>query len=92
MESRPICGKRRCTCRSWATKGSSGCACAGCRARRDNLQSEIGAHDTRYTPRLRFELDEGVKKSLAISQMLHELLPDTNASPEATSDETDRDE
>ena len=38
--------------------------------------------DTRYTPQLRFELDEGVKKSLAISQMLHELLPDTNPSPD----------
>ncbi len=57
------------------------------------LQSKISDRiDTRYTPRLRFELDEGVKKSLAISQMLHELLPDTNASPEATSDQTDRDE
>lgn len=44
------------------------------------LQSKISDRiDTRYTPRLRFELDEGVKKSLAISQMLHELLPDTNS-------------
>ncbi len=33
------------------------------------LQSKISDRiDTRYTPRLRFELDEGVKKSLAISQ------------------------
>src|ERR1044072_6584947 len=40
------------------------------------LQSKISERiDTRYTPRLRFELDEGVKKSLAISQLLHELLP-----------------
>jgi ribosome-binding factor A len=44
------------------------------------LQSKISDRiDTRYVPRLRFELDEGVKKSLAISQLLHELLPD-NAS------------
>src|SRR5215475_12516927 len=43
------------------------------------LQSKISDRiDTRYTPRLQFMLDEGVKKSLAISQMLHELLPDTN--------------
>jgi len=40
------------------------------------LQSKIAERiDTRYTPRLRFELDMGVKKSLAISQMLSELLP-----------------
>ena len=41
------------------------------------LQSRISERiDTRYTPRLRFELDMGVKKSLAISQMLSDLLPD----------------
>ena len=40
------------------------------------LQSKISERiDTRYTPRLRFELDAGIKKSLAISQMLQELLP-----------------
>src|SRR4029079_18514254 len=51
------------------------------------LQSKIADRiDTRYTPRLRFELDEGVKKSLAISQMLHELLPDTNSAALSTDD------
>jgi ribosome-binding factor A len=51
----------------------------GLRSSAGYLQSKISDRiDTRYTPRLRFELDEGVKKSLAISQMLHELLPDTN--------------
>ena len=40
------------------------------------LQTTVGKRiDTRYTPRIRFELDEGVKKSLAISQLLHDLLP-----------------
>jgi ribosome-binding factor A len=40
------------------------------------LQSKLADRiDTRYTPRLRFELDEGVKKSIAISQLLHDLLP-----------------
>jgi ribosome-binding factor A len=40
------------------------------------LQSKLSDRiDTRYTPRLRFELDMGVKKSLAISQMLDDLLP-----------------
>ena len=47
------------------------------------LQSKISDRiDTRYTPRLQFVLDEGVKKSLAISQMLSELLPDTNSPPD----------
>jgi ribosome-binding factor A len=42
------------------------------------LQSKIAERiDTRYTPRLRFELDMGVKKSLAIARLLQEVLPDT---------------
>jgi ribosome-binding factor A len=40
------------------------------------LQTKIGKRiDTRYTPRLRFELDMGVKQSLAIAQLLHDVLP-----------------
>jgi ribosome-binding factor A len=47
------------------------------------LQTKIGKRiDTRYTPRLRFELDMGVKKSLAIARLLNEVLPDH--SPAAT--------
>jgi len=61
----------------------------GLRSSAGYLQSKISDRiDTRYTPRLRFELDEGVKKSLAISQMLHELLPDTNPTAD-TADESD---
>lgn len=49
----------------------------GLRSAAGFLQSKISNRiDTRYTPRLRFELDMGVKKSLAISQMLSELLPE----------------
>lgn len=52
------------------------------------LQSKISDRiDTRYTPRLQFLLDEGVKKSLAISQMLQELLPDTKSAAEDASNE-----
>lgn len=41
------------------------------------LQTKVGKRiDTRYTPRLRFELDMGVKKSLAIAQLLNDVLPD----------------
>ncbi len=48
----------------------------GLRSSAGYLQSKISERiDTRYTPRLQFELDMGVKKSLAISQMLDELLP-----------------
>lgn len=41
------------------------------------LQSKISDRiDTRYTPRLLFVLDMGVKKSLAISRLLSDLLPE----------------
>jgi hypothetical protein len=36
---------------------------------------------------LQFVLDEGVKKSLAISQMLNELLPKDQAAEEQAADE-----
>lgn len=40
------------------------------------LQSKISDRiDTRYTPRLTFELDQGVKQSIAIAKMLEEVLP-----------------
>jgi ribosome-binding factor A len=32
--------------------------------------------DTRYTPRLQFEIDEGVKKSVEVTQLLKEIFPD----------------
>lgn len=48
------------------------------------LQSKIAERiDTRYTPRLKFELDQGVKQSIAISKMLQDVLPDDT---EATAD------
>ncbi|HMO83991.1 MAG TPA: 30S ribosome-binding factor RbfA [Lacipirellulaceae bacterium] len=44
------------------------------------LQQKIAKRiDTRYTPRLRFELDMGVKKSIAIARMLDEVLPGDDA-------------
>lgn len=44
------------------------------------LQAKIAQRiDTRYTPRLKFELDQGVKQSIAISKMLREVLPDQPA-------------
>ncbi len=51
------------------------------------LQQKIAKRiDTRYTPRITFELDQGVKKSIAIARLLGEVLPDENAE---ISDESD---
>jgi ribosome-binding factor A len=50
------------------------------------LQQKIGKRiDTRYTPRIMFELDMGVKKSIAIARLLDEVLPD------ATDEDIDED-
>jgi ribosome-binding factor A len=41
------------------------------------LQQKVSKRiDTRYTPVIRFELDLGVKKSIAIAKMLGEVLPE----------------
>ena len=45
------------------------------------LQAKIAKRiDTRYTPRLKFMLDMGVKRSIEISRILSEVLPDTDES------------
>jgi ribosome-binding factor A len=70
------------------------------------LQTRIAERiDTRYTPRLTFVTDEGVKKSVAVQQILEQIARERAASspsPTSTSDEipdnaeghveTDRDE
>jgi ribosome-binding factor A len=49
------------------------------------LQSRIADRiETRYTPRLRFEIDEGVKRSIELARVLHDVLP-----PEGTPSESD---
>jgi ribosome-binding factor A len=41
------------------------------------LQAKIAKRiDTRYTPRLKFVLDLGVKKSIEINEILQSVLPD----------------
>lgn len=48
------------------------------------LQSKISQRiDTRYTPQLKFELDMGVKNSIAMTKLLNEVLDDR---PDAPSD------
>ena len=45
------------------------------------LQAKCAARiDTRYTPRLEFVLDQGVKRSIEISKILEEVLPDSGSS------------
>ncbi len=40
------------------------------------LQSKIGKRiDTRYTPRIQFELDQGVKNAMIVTRILEEVLP-----------------
>lgn len=62
----------------------------GLRSSAGFLQSKISERiDTRYTPRLRFELDMGVKNSIEISKLLDEVLPadtDADASDRPTSE------
>jgi len=54
----------------------------GLRSSAGFLQTKIAERiDTRYTPRLKFELDLGVKKSLAIARLLQEVLPDDETTP-----------
>ncbi len=42
------------------------------------LQQKVGNRiETRYTPRLKFVLDKGVKHSIEVSRILNELLPES---------------
>jgi ribosome-binding factor A len=53
------------------------------------LQAKIARRiDTRYTPRLRFVLDQGVKRSIEMSRILDEVLPRT-VSPDTDDEECD---
>lgn len=48
----------------------------GLRSSAGYLQQKVSRRiDTRYTPQIRFELDLGVKKSIAIAKMLQDVLP-----------------
>lgn len=46
------------------------------------LQKKIGDRlDTRYTPRLEFVLDQGVKNALRVTEILRQVLPPADPSP-----------
>ncbi len=51
------------------------------------LQQKVGKRiDTRYTPKLKFVLDQGVKRSIEVSRILREVLPDEHASDDEAID------
>jgi ribosome-binding factor A len=52
------------------------------------LQQKVAKRiDTRYTPKLKFVLDQGVKHSIEVSQLLSQLLPPAEQPPEDEADE-----
>jgi ribosome-binding factor A len=56
------------------------------------LQRKVGDRlDTRYTPRITFVLDKGIKNAEAVARILNEVLPREQASEEDL-DEVDSDE
>ena len=56
------------------------------------LQRKVGDRlDTRYTPRITFVLDKGLKNAEAVARILNEVLPREQASEEDL-DEVDSDE
>jgi ribosome-binding factor A len=51
------------------------------------LQAKVASRiDTRYTPRLQFVLDQGVKKLLEVSRILREVLPSDAATDSEASE------
>jgi ribosome-binding factor A len=55
------------------------------------LQAKVAERiDIRYTPKLSFLLDQGVKRSIAVAQILQQVLPpkQTDEPSETTDDET----
>ncbi len=54
------------------------------------LQKRINDRvDTRYTPRLEFVLDQGIKNAFKVAEILEEVLPRAETSPEPAAEESD---
>ena len=57
------------------------------------LQKKVSTRiDTRYTPRLEFVLDLGIKKSIEIAQILKEVIPSDTDSDTPDADESQQDD
>jgi len=62
----------------------------GLRSAAGFLQSKIAERiDTRYTPRLEFVLDQGVKHSIAVAEILQRVLPKDDADLAGDADASD---
>ncbi len=56
------------------------------------LQAQIADRiETRYTPRLKFKIDAGVKRSIEIARVLGEVLPPAEPAAETAADNEDAD-
>jgi ribosome-binding factor A len=65
----------------------------GLRSAAGYLQQKVAKRiDARYTPRIRFEMDEGVKRSAAISKLLEEVLPGDSEASGRSNDEQPEEE
>lgn len=54
------------------------------------LQQKVGKRiDTRYTPRIEFVLDKGIKNAMLVTRILDEVLPGESDSAETDSAESD---
>jgi len=63
---------------------------SGLRSAAGFLQSKIAKRiDTRYTPKIEFFLDQGVKKSIEVARILREVLPPPPEPEEVDSDDPD---
>lgn len=72
------------------TEAKQGLALRGLASSAGFLQSQVADRiDTRYTPRLTFKLDGGVKRALEIARVLDEVLPNTAVAPTAESPQED---
>lgn len=57
------------------------------------LQSKIGKRiDTRYVPRIQFELDRGIKNAMIVTRILDEVLPKTPPGESDADDSEDFDD
>ena len=54
------------------------------------LQKKVGNRiDTRYTPRLQFQLDKGLQNAMSVTRILEEVLPAEKAEEEADASSSD---
>ena len=63
----------------------------GLQAAAGYLQKKVNTRvDLRYTPRIQFVLDQGVKNSIEVTRILEEVLPAEETEPATAADETNQ--